>query len=421
VSAAPQQAPLRREPTPALRAPVETHARERPPAANGAARATLADRLFAAAFQRLFAFQLLYEDSEVDNGVLSLRPDSRILAISGGGCGVAGLLAAHPERIDAADINRHHLALTAAKVAAVRRMTSHDELYQLFGRGSHHDPARALASLSDGLPPWMGRYWRTHHARFRRNLYAEGLAGTFQRWLRETTGLDGAFLRALQPLDRQERLLRLRPALVSLRRSRLFRLVADTPFFLLGHGINFVQRQRNLDAHRTDTMVDVVTAVLERLVETDLETNWFAWVGLTGGFNHDHPEAVPPYLRAENHRRALEAPTRVAFHDAPLHDVLRAAPSGHWTHFSLCDLLDWLPDPVQRSFLLEIARAGGPGAIVLTRTVEHHCTIERLGLGRTYERLEPQSTEASLQERTKLYARVNVYRVVDPSGGGRRL
>src|SRR5262247_2535114 len=95
----------------------------------------VADRAFAAAFKHIFTFSLLYEDSEVDNRVLGLDSRSRVLAVSGAGCGVAGLLAAHPARIDAIDTNRHHLALAALKVAAARRMTSHAEFYQLLGRG----------------------------------------------------------------------------------------------------------------------------------------------------------------------------------------------------------------------------------------------------------------------------------------------
>ncbi|HEX5199720.1 DUF3419 family protein [Paractinoplanes rhizophilus] len=371
----------------------------------------LADRAFAATFRHLFAFSLLYEDSEVDNRVLGLDPRSRVLAVSGAGCGVAGLLAAHPERIDAIDINPHHLALAALKVAATRRVTSYAEFYQLLGRGRHADPAGALRPLMIDLPAWVARYWSANHDRFRTNLYAEGLAGTFQRWLRRTMGVDADFLRALHRLPPADRLAHLAPILASTRRAWPMRALVNTPLFLLGIGVNFEQRQRNLRANRAATMMDVVTAHFERLAQTDLETNWFVWVGLTGEFNHDHPAAVPPYLRAENHRRALAAPTRVGFHRESLQRMLAAATPGQWSHFSLCDVLDWLPAGAQRQLLHRIARVGGPGALVLTRSVESACVVDRLGLSELYERVEPVSTEASEQERTRLYGRVNVYRV----------
>jgi S-adenosylmethionine-diacylglycerol 3-amino-3-carboxypropyl transferase len=372
----------------------------------------VADRAFAVTFRHLFAFSLLYEDSEVDNRVLELDSRSRVLAVSGAGCGVAGLLAAHPARIDAIDTNRHHLALAALKVAAARRLTSHAEFYQLLGRGRHGDPQRTLQPLMRDLPAWVGRYWSANHGRFRRNLYAEGLAGTFQRWLRRMVALDADLLRTLQRLPPADRLAHLSPILTSIRRSRPMRTLVNTPLFLLGIGVNFEQRQRNLRANRAATMVDVVTAHFERLAQTDLETNWFVWVGLTGEFNHDHPEAVPPYLRAESHRRSLVAPTEVGFHRELLQRMLADATPGQWTHFSLCDVMDWMPADAQRRLLQRVARVGGPGAVVLTRSVENGCVVDRVGLPDLYERVEPTSSQASEQERTRLYGRVNVYRVI---------
>jgi S-adenosylmethionine-diacylglycerol 3-amino-3-carboxypropyl transferase len=147
-------------------------------------------------------------------------------------------------------------------------------------------------------------------------------------------------------------------------------------------------------------------------VQTDLETNWFVWVGLTGEFNHDHPKAVPPYLRAESHRRSLLAPTQVAFHRESLQRMLADAAPGRWSHFSLCDVVDWMPSDAQRQLLQRLARVGGPGAVVLTRSVEGGCVVDRVGLSELYERIEPTSSQASEQERTRLYGRVNVYRVI---------
>jgi S-adenosylmethionine-diacylglycerol 3-amino-3-carboxypropyl transferase len=371
----------------------------------------VADRAFAAAFKHTFTFSLLYEDSEVDNRVLGLDSRSRVLAVSGAGCGVAGLLAAHPARIDAVDTNRHHLALTALKVAAARRVRSHAEFYQLLGRGQHGDPERTLQPLTADLPAWVGRYWRVNHHRFRHNLYAEGLAGTFQRLLRRKVGLDADFLQALQQLPTADRAAALSPIFTSIERSWPMRTLVNTPLFLLGIGVNFEQRQRNLRANRAATMMDVVTAHFERLAQTDLETNWFVWVGLTGQFNHDHPEAVPPYLRADSHRRSLVAPTQVGFHRESLQRILAEAKPGQWSHFSLCDVMDWMPTDAQRQLLQRIARVGGPGAVVLTRSVEDACVVDRVGLPEMYERLEPTSSQASQQERTRLYGRVNVYRV----------
>jgi S-adenosylmethionine-diacylglycerol 3-amino-3-carboxypropyl transferase len=92
--------------------------------------------------------------------------------------------------------------------------------------------------------------------------------------------------------------------------------------------------------------------------------------------------------------------------------MLADATPGQWSHFSLCDVLDWMPTDTQRQLLQRIARVGGPSAVVLTRSVEDECLVDRVGLSDLYERVEPTSSQASEQERTRLYRRVNVYRVI---------
>ena len=105
----------------------------------------------------------------------------------------------------------------------------------------------------------------------------------------------------------------------------------------------------------------------------------------------------------------------MGFHRESLQRMLAGAAPGQWTHFSLCDVLDWLPTGAQRQVLHRVARIGGPGALVLTRSVESGCVVEEAGLTDRYERVEPASTRASAQDRTRLYGRVNLYRVT--SGG----
>lgn len=373
---------------------------------------SVADQLFAAAFQRAFAFSLLYEDSEVDNSVLQLDSDAKVLAVTGAGCGVAGLLAEGSRHIDAVDTNRHHLALTAIKVAAAQSMRSYEEFYQLFGHGQHRDAARCLQHLVSDLPPWIGAYWARNHVIFRNNLYTEGLTGAFHKWLRWQTQIDDDYLRMMQTLSPADREVDLTQTVISkIRDSKLFRIASRSPLFLLGHGINYQQLQRNLSANQTRSMVDVVANRLQRIAQTDIETNWIAWIAVAGHFNHDNPKAVPPYLRAESHARSLGGPTTVCYHNRPLQQVLESPPPGGWSHFSLCDVMDWMPQSVQRELLLKIADKGRPGATVLTRSVETGCIVERLGLQAQYTLIEPLSTEASAQERTGLYGRVNVYRL----------
>ena len=82
-------------------------------------------------FSRAFVYNILFEDTEVDERFLDVRPNSTVLSISGAGCGVANHLSRSPRSVDAVDINAHHLALCALKSAAVRWLSSHDELYSV--------------------------------------------------------------------------------------------------------------------------------------------------------------------------------------------------------------------------------------------------------------------------------------------------
>ncbi|MFO0712796.1 MAG: DUF3419 family protein [Sandaracinus sp.] len=87
------------------------------------------DLVFRHTFQELFVYNILFEDSEVDEQVLALDEQSDVLAISGAGCGVAAMISRAPRSIDAIDLNGHHLALAALKVEAPRRLQRYGAFY----------------------------------------------------------------------------------------------------------------------------------------------------------------------------------------------------------------------------------------------------------------------------------------------------
>src|SRR5690606_25087224 len=96
---------------------------------------------------RLFVYNILFEDSEVDGKYFGIDEKSRILGISAAGCGLASMLRFAPERIDAVDINGHHLALAALRMAAAQRLRSFEEFYALFGRGWVPSPRETIGSI----------------------------------------------------------------------------------------------------------------------------------------------------------------------------------------------------------------------------------------------------------------------------------
>lgn len=369
------------------------------------------DRLFWNAFSRLPVFTILFEDTDVEARYFQVDETSRVLSVAAAGCGIASLLAHHPEHIDAVDGNPHHLALTGLKVAAAQRLSSHAELYDLFGHGRHAEPRAIAAKLTRDLPPWMQSHWARRHGVFRRGVYGHGLSPRMFATMRLAAGVDEAWMRRLAaqaPVERAAEVERVYQRLMAL---PMVALAARSPLLLLTGGINFRQRDRNLASCGTSDMAAVGLESWKRAASTDVETNWILWHTFAGTFNHAHPAARPPYLREAQHARSFGAPTTTAYHLRSFVEVLADAGERTWTHYSFSDALDWLAEPMQRRVLGEVLRTSRPGALLINRSVEATCLVSRLGLDRFFTRLDQESDEATAMERSGLYRRVDLYRV----------
>ena len=372
---------------------------------------TIKDHLFQAAFARLPVYSILWEDSEVDAKYLGVDETSTVLAISAAGCGVAGLVSARPRSIDAVDINPHHLALAALKIRAAAGLGSYDEFYELFGEGRHPRPREIVGWLADSLPTWMRRYWAVRAGVFRRSLHATGLTARMLTVARRAAGVDEAWLRSMISLPVEERLDRVDALFRSMVARPAVRAAMESPLQLVSLGINFTQRDRLLDSHDTTGLTAFTIEHLKRVARTDLERNWFAWHTIAGRFNHGVDGAVPPYLRRDRHERSYGAPTVARFHNESIVSRLAAAGPSTWSHFMLCDAVDWMPRAGQRRLFDEIVRTARDGAVVLYRSVEDASIVARHGLERRLVLLEAESDAATLADRSRQYRRVNFYRV----------
>lgn len=371
----------------------------------------LRDRAFQLTFENLFVYNILFEDAEVDEAHFGVDERSKVFAISAAGCGVAGMLSKHPVSIDAVDVNGHHLALAALKCTAARHLRSYSSFYDLCGRGWQADPRSTIAQLAPHLPAWMQRYWSRHHERFARTLYREGLTANMLSAFRRATGLDAAWLRWASQLGPEERVRAVDEWIAPALKSPLARVFLRSPAQLVALGINFSQRDRLL---RTEEQTDVASYVVEhlrRLARTDVATNWFIWYAIAGHFDHERPDAVPPYLRADRHARSIEAPTHVRYHHANLFDVLERSAPHEYTHYNFCDAPDWMPPTTQRRLLDEVLRTSRDGAIVLCRSVEDECMVERQRLGKRLRPLRQQSELATAADRSRQYRAVRLYEV----------
>jgi S-adenosylmethionine-diacylglycerol 3-amino-3-carboxypropyl transferase len=372
----------------------------------------VADRAFQQLFRHLFVYNMLFEDTEVDERFLDVGPSSRVLGISGAGCGIASHLSRRPRSIDAIDINANHLAITALKAVSARDLDSYEEFYTLWGHGTHAEPRRVLAHLTKSLPRWIQRHWRGHDRVFRRAFHQHGLTARLLATMRKLARVDAAWLHDLvdkpvverrrRVVDRFGPILRT-PWIAALLRSRLN---------LLALGVNHAQCERMLRAEGLNDIVDFLLMHIGRVAETDLERNWFVWVAVAGGYNHARPDAVPPFMRKDHHETARGAPTELRFHHKNIFDVLAAAGPKTWTHYTLLDAPDWMPHAMQRRLLDEIHRTSVDGAIVLHRSVETDSLTERHDLEKRFVPMVEASAIATQLDRTRQYRHVSFHRVV---------
>ncbi len=368
----------------------------------------LRDRAFQRVFSRTFVYNILFEDAEVDEQYLGLDEDSTVLSITGAGCGVAGMVTKRPRRIDAVDINRHHLALAALKATAAQRMEHYDDFYDLLARGWSPEPEQHLRPLADYLPSWVASYWKRYSHRFEQSLYLQGLTAKMLRTLRRQMGMGVDWARTICAMPLEERVRTLHAKLSEVD-TPITRALLDSPLQLIALGINFQQRDR-LVATEQSSMADYFITHLTRVMETDLWKNWFFWYAAAGTFNHRDKDAVPPYLRRDRWEKSLGAPTELRFRHGNLFDLLDEAGPQTWSHYTLCDAVDWMAPKVQRRLFDEIRRTSRPDATIMLRSVEDDDPVAGCGADAYLEKL-PHSEAASLADRSRQYRQVNFYRV----------
>jgi S-adenosylmethionine-diacylglycerol 3-amino-3-carboxypropyl transferase len=371
----------------------------------------LADAAFMSVFKHLFIYNILFEDSEVDERFLGINSNSTVLGISGAGCRIAGHLSQQPKHVDAVDINRHHLALTALKVQAAQKMRSYEEFYDLFGRGYVADSERVVGKLAQGLPRNMQSHWKRHHGMFSEDYFSKGLTARLLGALQRLAGVDEGFVRKLATLSVDERKRVVRETFRPVLTNPWVKWILESPIHLISIGVNYAQCERML---RIEGMPDIVAFLLmhlERVADTDIARNWFVWYAIAGRYNHDDQEAVPPFLRQDRHERSSRSETTVAYHNRYIHDVLDEAAPATWSHFTLCDAPDWMADADQRRLFEAVLRTGKPGGVMQYRTVERDSLVERHGMT---DRLQPMVHEtemATALDRTRQFRGVRYYRI----------
>ncbi|MEM1010353.1 MAG: DUF3419 family protein, partial [Myxococcota bacterium] len=198
----------------------------------------LKDRTFQYFFSKTFVYNILFEDTEVDERFLELDEESTMLSITGAGCSVATSMSQRPRRIDAVDINPHHLALSALKMISAQHSPSYSAHYDLCGRGWSPEPKESLAQIAYYMPNWIQRYWKKHARRFERSLYQHGLTSKMIGTLRKRAKLNASWLREVAACkDPQERVQRVERDLIPILQHPIVSAYLRSPLQLLALGV----------------------------------------------------------------------------------------------------------------------------------------------------------------------------------------
>jgi S-adenosylmethionine-diacylglycerol 3-amino-3-carboxypropyl transferase len=202
--------------------------------------------LFEHIFSRIFVYNMLFEDSDVDCRYLRLDSTDRVLSISGGGCGVAALLAFQPESIDVVDSNLAHLSLAAVKMLAPRYL-SYEDFYQLLGYGKTERAREFLDVIlhDEQIPDAIRRYWqKNEHIFTSRGLYRSGLTAWMTQRLTRLCGITRQWMEDAALLPVEERLAVIDREVCQRLRSPWVKVMLGSPLQLLSAGVNFRQKQK---------------------------------------------------------------------------------------------------------------------------------------------------------------------------------
>lgn len=348
-------------------------------------------------FKDEYIYAFTWEDTRVDERLLKLGPDDKVLAITSAGDNILSYLTQSPARVHAVDLNPTQNHLLELKAAAYTSGLPYEDFWMIFGDGKHPRFREILiGSLSPHLSGRAFQYWLKNIDVFQ-NSKGYGLYDTggsrhairVFRWIARIFGLQKAVKQLLEAktLNEQREIWRkkIRPALLS---KLVCNLVVAQESFLwaaLGvpknqlamieadHAVSDLVKGPKPVAKKTRShaiwhyMVNTLDPVAE---ETHIaEDNPYYYVTLAGKFSRKcHPDYLSPKAHAKLSRpNALDG---LRIHTDELEEVIARITPGTLTVAVVMDSMDWF-DPGARAAAQQISklnRALQMGGRVLLRS-----------------------------------------------------
>ena len=347
-------------------------------------------------FKDEYIYAFTWEDARVDERILKLGPEDKVIAISSAGDNILSYLTQSPARVHAVDLNptqNHLLELKAASYTAL----PYEDFWKIFGAGKHPNFREILISkLSPHLSSRAYQYWLKNVHVFQNNsgygLYDTGgsrHAIRVFRWVARIFGLQGAVKQMLEArtLNEQRDIWhhKIRPVLLSKLVCNL--VVAQESFLWAALGVPKNQlamieadhaesdlvkgpnpKAKNTRSHAIwHYMVNTLDPVTE---STHLSTdNPYYYVCLAGKFS---PKCHPDYLTPKAHAK-LSRPNALdglRIHTDELEEVISRITPGTLTVAVVMDSMDWFDTGAQAAVgqISKLNRALQTGGRVMLRS-----------------------------------------------------
>jgi S-adenosylmethionine-diacylglycerol 3-amino-3-carboxypropyl transferase len=352
-----------------------------------ASRRGILERLFTFWF-RGFVYSQIWEDPRVDAEALELKPESRILTISSGGCNVLNYLIHRPARIAVVDLNHCHLSLCRLKLAAAQRLPDHAAFYNMFGQGKHpHNRNNYRHHIARHLDASSRKYWESrnvtagqHRRRidyFRTGLYEQSKLGHFLRFTHRVAKIMRLRPEALLECKTiEEQKMYFNAVIEPLFGHGFVRWMARQPMTVFSLGIPPSQHQ----VMHEETNGELIDSYRQRLYKLacgfPISDNYFAWQAFGRRYDHKNRRAIPDYLRAEHFETIRDGVPRVETRLTTLTGYLKTCPDRSLNRFVLLDSQDWMPPAIIEEMWREVARVGQPGTRIIFRTAGARSPIE---------------------------------------------
>jgi len=377
------------------------------------------ERLFTLMFQG-FVYNQIWEDPVVDLAALDLKPEHRLITIASGGCNVLNYLAANPAQIVAVDLNPNHIALTKLKLAALQYLPNYESFFHFFGRAN--DKANKAAYdryLRKHLDDETRAYWEKDRPlrgkrinMFGKNLYRYGLLGRFIGILHAVAKLHGKKLEPiLQARTPEEQRRLFERDIAPLFEFKSIKLLSKSPVSLYALGIPPAQYDELVAA---GDPVAVLRERVERLAcDFPINENYFAWQAFGRGYDVEHKEAVPDYLREDIYNVIRTRTDKVEVHHASLTDFLQAQAPQSLHRYVLLDAQDWMNNDQITALWREIDRtAHARDARVIFRTAGPDSPLPRklpADVLAPWTYMEAESRAWHARDRSSIYGGFHVY------------